>query len=62
MTKTAAMPKPETLDSQAEAELAQLAELFRDMDRRLKNIRKRQAESARLRESTRAALERMKAW
>ena len=62
MTKTAAMTKPETLDRQAEAELAQLADLFRDMDRRLKNIRKREAESARLRESTRAALERMKAW
>ena len=62
MTKTAAMSKPETLDSQAEAELAQIAELFRDMDRRLKRIRKMQAESDKLRDNTQAALERMKRW
>lgn len=62
MTKTAAMTKPETLDRKAEAELAQLAELYRDMDRRLKNIRKREAQAARLRESTRAVLDRMEAW
>ena len=62
MTKTAALPKPETLDRQAEAELAQLAELFRDMDRRLKNIRKLDADIARLRTSTRASLDRMKTW
>ena len=62
MTKTAAMTKPETLDRQAEAELAQLAELFRDMDRRLKNIRKLDADIAKLRTSTRETLDRMKAW
>ena len=62
MTKTATMTKPETLDSQAEAELAQLAELYRDMDRRLKNIRKLDADIAKLRTSTRATLDRMKAW
>jgi hypothetical protein len=59
MTKTATLAKSETLDSQQEAELT---ELFRDIDRRLKNIRKRQTASARLRESTRASLERMKSW
>ena len=59
MTKTTALPKPEALDSQAEAELTAL---FREIDQRLKRIRKRQAESARLRERTRAALARMKAW
>ena len=59
MTKTATLTKPEAFDSQQEAELT---ELVRDIDRRLKNIRKRQTESVRLRESTRAALERMKSW
>ena len=59
MTKTTALPKPEVLDSQAEAELTAL---FREMDQRLKRIRKRQASSTRLRESNRAALTRMKAW
>ncbi len=62
MTKTATMTKPETLDSQAEAELAQIAELFRDMDRRLTNIRKLDADIAKLRTSTRATLDRMKDW
>lgn len=62
MTKTAALTKPETLDRQAEAELAELAELYRDMDRRLKNIRKLDADIAKLRTSTRATLDRMKAW
>ena len=56
------MTKPETLDSQAEAELAQIAELFRDMDRRLTNIRKLDADIAKLRTSTRATLDRMKDW
>lgn len=62
MTKTATMTKPENLDRQAKAELAELAELYRDMDRRLKNIRKLDAEIAKLRTSTRATLDRMKAW
>lgn len=62
MTKSATMTKPETLDRQAEAELAQIAELFRDMDRRLTNIRKLDADIAKLRTSTRATLDRMKDW
>ncbi|GDY19416.1 hypothetical protein LBMAG56_07610 [Verrucomicrobiota bacterium] len=62
MTKTATMTKPETFDRQAKAELAELAELYRDMDRRLKNIRKLDADIAKLRTSTRATLDRMKAW
>lgn len=59
MTKTVALPKPETLEGQPEAELT---ELFRDMDRRLKNILKLDADIAKLRASTRATLDRMKDW
>ena len=41
---------------------AELSALFRDMDRRLKRIRKLDGEIARLREKTQDSLDRMKTW
>ena len=59
MTKTVSITKPEASAGELEAALT---ELFRDMDRRLKRIRKRDVEIAKLRDSTQASLERMKSW